>query len=349
MKFMQHVVIWGGAGMTGGELLRIAATHPAMKIAGVVSRSHAGRPLWHLHPPLRSFYGDRRFLSPEEARNTETDLVFLALPHGASLEMLPFYVGKNIPLLDLSADLRLRSSEEYARWYEREHPFPELLETAVYGLPELHRKEIARSSLVSGVGCNATAGVLGLYPLAREDLVEEVDMEMRVGSSEGGASPSRGSHHPYRRGVLRVVSFFEHRHLGEILQETGLEPARTRMTLTAAEMVRGVQMFARVRLVRKMKESEIWKIFRSCWRDEPFIDFCPSRPGHLRFPDPRMVLGSNRVQIGFALAEDGRTLLVGSALDNLMKGAAGTAVQAANVMFGLPETSGLEMMSVYPA
>ena len=346
---MQHVLIWGGAGMAGGELLRIAATHPAMNIAGVVSRSNAGRPLWHVHPHLRSAYGDQRFLSPQEARNTETDLVFLALPHGASLEILPFYTERDIAVVDLSADLRLRSSESYARWYGKEHPFPEMQERAVYGLPELHREEIGRSRLISGVGCNATAGILGLYPLAREGVIEDVDMEMRAGSSEGGASPSRGSHHPYRRGVLRVVSFFEHRHLGEILQETGLESSRVRMTLTAAEMVRGVQMFARVRLSRKMKESEIWKIFRSCWKNEPFIDFCPSRPGHLRFPDPRMVLGSNRAQIGFALAEDGRSLLVGSALDNLLKGAAGTAVQGANLMFGLPETSGLEMMPVYPA
>ncbi len=335
--------------MAGGELLRIAAAHSVMNVAGVVSRSNAGRPLWHVHPHLRSAYGNQCFISPEEARNTETDLAFLALPHGASLEVVPFYANRGVPLVDLSADLRLRRPEEYRQWYGKEHPAPELLERAVYGLPELHREEISRSALVSGVGCNATAGILGLYPLARAGVIEEVDMEMRAGSSEGGASPSRGSHHPYRRGVLRVVSFFEHRHLGEILQETGLEASRTRMTLTAAEMVRGVQMFARVRLVRKMEEPEIWKLFRSCWKEEPFIDLCPSRPGHLRFPDPRMVLGSNRVQIGFALAEDGRSLLVGSALDNLLKGAAGTAVQAANLMFRLPETLGLEMMPVYPA
>lgn len=346
---MQHVVIWGGAGMTGGELLRIAGAHPAMTIAGVVSRSHAGRPLWQVHPHLRSAYGEQIFISPEEAREMKTDLAFLALPHGASLEVIPFYAERNIPLVDLSADLRLRSPESYARWYGKEHPLPELLSGAVYGLPELHREEISRSRLVSGVGCNATAAILGLYPLARGGVIEEVDMEMRVGSSEGGASPSQGSHHPYRRGVLRAISFFEHRHLGEVLQETGLETSRTRMTLTAVEMVRGVQMFAQVRLARRMKEAELWKLYRSCWKEEPFIDLCPSRPAHLRFPDPRMVLGSNRVQIGFALADDGVSLLVGTALDNLLKGAAGTAVQAANLMFGLPETSGLEMMPVYPA
>jgi N-acetyl-gamma-glutamyl-phosphate/LysW-gamma-L-alpha-aminoadipyl-6-phosphate reductase len=148
---------------------------------------------------------------------------------------------------------------------------------------------------------------------------------------------------------MRVIDPFRHRHLAEILQELKLPEESVAMTTTAVEMVRGVQMMAYVTLKDRVSEAELWKLYRKAFRNEPFLHLCPAQPAHLRFPDPRYVLGSNRALIGFALHDDGRRLLVASAIDNLMKGASGTALQAANVMLGLPEETGLTMMPVFPA
>jgi N-acetyl-gamma-glutamyl-phosphate/LysW-gamma-L-alpha-aminoadipyl-6-phosphate reductase len=277
------------------------------------------------------------------------DVVFLALPHKASWRTIKEYRQRGVKVADLSADVRLKDMEMYKEWYGQEHPAPELMKEAVYGLPELHREELRGASLASGVGCNATAAILGLVPLTRAGLVADVRMELRVGSSEAGAAPSQGGHHPYRDRTLRVYEPFRHRHLAEVVQECGLPQAAFTMTMTAAPIVRGVQMLAQVRLTRKAKEPEIWKAYRAAMGEQPFWALSPARPAHLRLPDPRLVLGSNRALVGFSLHEDGERLLVVSAIDNLMKGAAGTAVQCANLMLGLEETAGLKMKPVYPA
>ncbi|HOA77406.1 MAG TPA: N-acetyl-gamma-glutamyl-phosphate reductase [Thermosynergistes sp.] len=346
---MPRVAVWGGAGMTGGELLRLLARHPSLELAVTVSRSQAGKPIWHQHPVLRPDYPDMTFSNPEDALKEEVDLAFLALPHGASCPIIREYRKKGVPVVDLSADVRLRDEGIYKRWYGRAHPSPELLKEAVYGLPELHREELKGATLASGVGCNATCAILGLFPLAREGQIEHLHLEVRVGSSEGGANPTQGSHHPYRSRAMRVIDPFRHRHLAEILQELKLPEESVAMTTTAVEMVRGVQMMAYVTLKDRVSEAELWKLYRKAFRNEPFLHLCPAQPAHLRFPDPRYVLGSNRALIGFALHDDGRRLLVASAIDNLMKGASGTALQAANVMLGLPEETGLTMMPVFPA
>lgn len=346
---MPRVAVWGGAGMAGGELLRLLVRHPSLELAVAVSRSQAGKPIWHQHLLLRPDYPDVTFSSPEEALEEEVDLSFLALPHGTSCPVIEEYRKRGVPVVDLSADVRLRDEKSYERWYGRAHPNPELLEEAVYGLPELHREELRGARLASGVGCNATCAILGLFPLARDGQIERLHLEVRVGSSEGGANPTQGSHHPYRSRSMRVIEPFRHRHLAEILQELELSEESTVMTTTAVEMVRGVQMVAHVTLKDKTSEAEVWKIYRKAFRKEPFLHLCPARPSHLRFPDPRYVLGSNRALVGFALHGDGRTLLVVSAIDNLMKGASGTALQAANIMLGLPEEAGLKMMPVFPA
>ena len=199
------------------------------------------------------------------------------------------------------------------------------------------------------MGCNASCSILGLYPLARAGILGDVRIEVRVGSSEAGATPTLGSHHPYRSRTLRVYEPFRHRHLAEILQELDLSEERVTMTMTAVEMIRGVQMIAQISLSRPVKEAELWKLYRGAYADEPFVSLCPARPSHLRLPDPKLVTGSNRVLTGFSLHEDGTRLVVVCALDNLMKGAAGSAVQSANLLLGLPETEGLGMLPVYPA
>lgn len=346
---MYKAVVWGANGMAGGEVLRILAGHPSINVTCAVSRGKKGQPVWHTHPHLRSSFPELSFSSPEDALGNDADIAFLALPHGASQPLIKNYLDRGIKVADLSADVRLKSTADYERWYGVPPLYPELMECAVYGLPELHREELKGASLASGVGCNASCSILGLYPLARAGILGDVRIEVRVGSSEAGASPTIGSHHPYRSRTLRVYEPFRHRHLAEILQELNLTEEKVSMSMTAVEMIRGVQMLAQISLSQTVREADIWKLYRSAYSDEPFISLCPARPSHLRLPDPKLLTGSNRVLTGFSLHEDGRRLLVVSALDNLMKGAAGSAVQSANLLLGLPETDGLEMLPIYPA
>ena len=343
------VIIWGATGFTGGELLRIIARHPYMEVVGAVSRSKAGTPVGAVHPHLRFAYPNTDFISPDEGGEIHADLVFLALPHKAAAETAKKRLSAGQKVVDLSADFRLKDQQQYRRWYETEHPCPELLGESVYGLPELHRSEMAGTRLISGVGCNATSAIFALLPLAKAGLIENARIECRVGSSEGGAEAKEGSSHALRSRSLRVVSPFLHRHMAEVLQELSLPEESISMTVTAVELVRGIQCIAHVTLKKTLREADIWKLFRTQWANEPFVSISPAKPAHFRIPDPKFVLGSNRVLTGFALAEDGRRAIMASAIDNLIKGAAGSAVQSANIMCGLDETSGLEMMPLYPA
>ncbi|WP_369693118.1 N-acetyl-gamma-glutamyl-phosphate reductase [Acetomicrobium mobile] len=340
--------VWGASGMAGGEVLRILARHPNIKVECAVSKSKKGQFVWQTHLNLRNEYGDLTFCDYDEAFLKEVDIAYLAVPHGTAVPVIEKYLRGGAKIVDLSADVRLSSSKDYEKWYGSPHLKPDLLTRAIYGLPELHGKEIERANLVSGVGCNAACCILGLFPLAKEGLIKEARIEVRVGSSEAGATPTVGSHHPYRSRTLRVYEPFRHRHLAEILQELSLEEDAVTMTMTAVEIVRGAQMLAHIRLAEKVKEGEIWKLYRNAYKDKPFLQLCPAKPAHLRFPEPKMVTGSNQAMTGFALHEDGQRMLVVTAIDNLMKGAAGTAVQASNLMLGLNETEGLTMMPVYP-
>jgi N-acetyl-gamma-glutamyl-phosphate/LysW-gamma-L-alpha-aminoadipyl-6-phosphate reductase len=320
-----------------------------MELRGAVSRSSAGSPLGAAHLHLRHVFPETVFISAEQGFEAEADLAFLALPHRSSAEVAKKLIERGVKVVDLSADFRLKSASDYLRWYEVEHPCPELLGEAVYGLPELHREAMRDARLISGVGCNAASAVFALLPVAREGLVEDVRIECRVGSSESGLHGGDGSGHPLRSRALRVVTPFVHRHMAELTQELGVPEDMMTMGVTAVELVRGIQCAAHVRLKETLREADIWKLYRAAWIRERFVSLTPAKPAHFRIPDPRFVLGSNRVMTGFVLAADGRRLLAASALDNLMKGAAGSAVQSANIMMGLDENAGLDMMPVYPA
>ena len=343
------VTIWGATGYAGAELLRIIARHPKFYAAAAVSRTKAGTAVGAVHQHLRHVYGSMNFISPADAMSVPSELAFLALPHRASAQTAAALLEAGLKVVDLSADFRLKSAEEYKKWYGVDHPAPQYLSEAVYGLPELHRAELAKTRLVSGVGCNATATITALLPVARAGLIEEARIECRVGSSESGAGADEGSAHSVRSRALRVVTPFVHRHAAEVTQELSLPLSSFTLGVTAVEMVRGIQCIAHVTLNRQLREADLWKLYRAAWNEEPFVSFTQAKPAHFRIPDPRFVLGSNRVLTGFMLAEDGRRMIAGSAIDNLVKGAAGSAVQSANIMLGLPETDGLDMMPVYPA
>lgn len=338
-----RVSVAGASGYVGGELLRLLLGHPEVAIGQVTSQRHAGRYVHGVHPNLR---GQRllRFSPLEELE--ACDVLFLALPHGEAAEQIERFAALAERIVDLSADFRLRDPEAYRRWYGRPHPRPEWLSRFLYGLPELHRSQLADARYVSGVGCNATAVNLALWPLAVQGLVERAVIEVKVGSSEGGAGHSPATHHPERSGCVRSFAPTGHRHQAEIEQALG--NCELHFSATAVEMVRGVLCTAHVFLSRPLEERDVWQLYRKSYDDEPFIRLVKERRGIYRYPEPKILAGANSCDVGFEKDPHAERLVVISALDNLMKGAAGTAVQALNVMMGWPEAAGLTFPGLHP-
>jgi N-acetyl-gamma-glutamyl-phosphate/LysW-gamma-L-alpha-aminoadipyl-6-phosphate reductase len=337
------VGIVGGSGYSGGELLRLLRYHPQVEVVAVTSREYAGQYVHSAHPHLRRAY-DLQFIHPSAL--TPCDVLFLALPHGVLAQNLDTYLALAPRLIDLSADFRLPTPEAYARWYG-EHPRPDWLGRFVYGLPELNREALRGAHYVSGVGCNATAVNLALWPLARAGLLESAFADVKVGSSEGGNQPNLGSHHPIRSGAVRTYSPIGHRHHAEVQMMLG-ESRPIRFSVTAIEMVRGVHVVAHCALSQPQTEKDLWRLYRSAYGDEPFIRLVSAKSGLHRYPEPRVVIGTHYCDIGFAVSEDGCHAVVIAALDNLVKGAAGSAVHCLNLMMGYEETAGLTFIGVYP-
>ncbi|GCE48759.1 N-acetyl-gamma-glutamyl-phosphate reductase [Thermosporothrix hazakensis] len=350
-----RAAIVGGSGYTGGELARLLLFHPEVEITQVASGSRAGQFLHSVHPNLRKLTGIR-FCRPEDLM--PCDVLFLCLPHGASAGMMEHYRTLAPRVIDLSADFRLRSSTLYQRWYGGEHPATHLLGEAVYGLPELHRAELSEATLVSGTGCMATASILGLAPLYRAGLVNEqmpLVVEAKIGSSAAGAAPGASSHHPDRSGAVRSFQPTGHRHSAELIQELGVLRGQpdgltqsVAFSATAVELVRGILVTAHVFLNEQIDEKVLWRVYREAYGREPFIRIVKERSGVYRYPEPKILAGSNFCDIGFELDAAQRRVVVMAALDNLMKGAAGNAVQAMNCMFGLDETAGLLFPGLHP-
>ena len=273
-------------------------------------------------------------------------LLFLALPHGRAAEQIDHFASLAERIIDLSADFRLNEPALYEAWYGRAHPAPEWLNKFVYGLPELHRADLREAHYVSGVGCNATAVNLALAPLARKGLIQQAVIEVKVGSSEGGNSFSAASHHPERSGALRSFAPTGHRHQAEMVQALGTFDLH--FSATAVELVRGVLCTAHLFLHPDLTEKGVWQLYRAAYGCEPLVRLVKERKGIYRYPEPKILAGSNFCDVGFALDERTGRLVVLSAIDNLMKGAAGTAVQAMNVMLDFPETTGLTFTGLHP-
>ncbi len=348
-----RVALLGGSGYTAGELLRILLFHPRVEIVQVASSGHAGQFVHSTHPNLRGVTA-LRYCRPDDLE--PCDLLFLCLPHGHSAGQIKRYRGLAGRVIDLSADFRLRSPELYRRWYGAEHPAPETLREAVYGLPELHRAELCEATLVSGTGCMATTAILGLAPLYRAGLVNRaipLVLEGKIGSSAAGAAPGAGSHHPDRSGAVRSFQPTGHRHSAELIQELGRESGgelaqQLAFSATAVEMVRGILITAHVFLNEQVDEKRLWRVYREAYQPEPFVRLVKERQGVYRYPEPKILAGSNYCDVGFELdAEQGRVVVM-AALDNLVKGAAGNGVQAMNCMYGWDETLGLSFPGLHP-
>ena len=338
------VSIVGGSGYTGGELLRVLLRHPKVEVAQVTSDSLAGKPVSRAHPNLRRIT-DLAFTPHAELE--ETDVLFLATPHGQAMERMPEFLVRAAKVVDLSADFRLRDPALYETYYGVRHPHPEMLAKAVYGLPELHREAIRDATLVSGAGCIATAAILALRPLAMAGAIdpEKVVVDAKSGSSASGADAGPSAQHAERSGVMRLYAAEGHRHTAEIEQETGLKVG---LSCHAVEAVRGVLATCHAFLAAPMSEKDIWRWYREAYGKEPFVRIVKEAGGLYRLPEPKLLAGTNFCDVGFAVDEHAGRVVAVAALDNLMKGAAGSAVQSMNLMSGYPETLGLDFVGLHP-
>lgn len=342
------VSIIGGSGYTGGELLRLLLFHPFVEIKQVTSESYTGKFVYKLHPNLRKST-NLKFVSANELE--ECDLLFLCLPHNSSQNKINEFKKLAPKIIDLSADFRLKDSIEYEKWYGHKHSRPDLLDEFIYGIPEIHRDEMKNAKYISSAGCNATASILALYPLFKNDLVEEerTVIEVKAGSSEGGNKVNDGSHHPERSGVVRSYMPTQHRHTAEMLQELSFgKKINIHFSATAIDMVRGLLATCHVFLKKDLQEKDIWKIYRDAYGNEPFIRIVKESEGIYRYPEPKLLSGTNYCDIGFKKDDFSNRLVVISAIDNLMKGAAGQALQAFNIMHGFDERTGLEFTGLHP-
>jgi N-acetyl-gamma-glutamyl-phosphate/LysW-gamma-L-alpha-aminoadipyl-6-phosphate reductase len=344
---MKSVSIIGGSGYGGGEVLRLLLSHPNVEVNQVTSRSHIGEYVYQIHPNLRK-RTQLKFSDPSMLE--AVDILFLAQPHGQAQQHIEQYAKLAPKIIDLAADFRLREAAVYQKWYGERHAAPEWLSRFVYGLPEFHRRELSTANYVSGVGCNATASNLALLPLVKADLIDlstPVFIEIKVGSSEAGAEGNPGSQHAERANVIRTFSAFGHRHTAEVIQETGIQDVS--LTMTAVDLVRGVLATAHAKAKEAVTLKDLWRAYRATANENPFVRVVRERGGIYRVPEPKILAGTNYADLGFDLDETNGHIVSICAIDNLMKGAVGSAVQCMNLMLGWEETTGLEFAGLHPA
>lgn len=340
---MIRVSVAGGSGYLGGELLRLLLGHPEVTIGQVTSQRLAGRRADAAHPNLRGLT-DLCFVPA--AGLDAADVLMFATPHRVTMHLLPGLTDLAGCLIDLSGDFRLADPGEYERYYGVPHAAPELLGEFVPGCPELARKALRDADLVAVPGCMATAAVLALAPLAGADLIEpEVQISALTGSSGSGRAEGLAGSHAERSGSMRVFAPAGHRHQAEVRRHTGLT---ARMTATGVEAVRGVQVTCHARARDALDERAVRAVYRERYTGEPFVRVVAHRRGVHRYPDPKILLGSNFCDVGFAVSADGGGVTAMAALDNLVKGGAGAAVQCLNIRMGWPERLGLEFPGLHP-
>ena len=333
----------GGSGFTGGELLRILYQHPEFAVTQATSRSKELKTVGHVHPNLRGM--DLRFTSPEEL--DAVDVLFAATPHGVSMEHIDAFRDAADTVVDLSADFRLDSEAEYDEWYDG-HTRPELLAESEYALPEINRENLPGAELIASGGCNATAAILGLQPLFDADVLtgdERIVVDVKVGSSEGGAGGGDASSHPERSGIVRPYAPTGHRHEAEIEAFLGTSVS---FTAHAVDMTRGASATCHVYPDDPVSTGDLWGAYRDAYAEEPFMRTVSGGGGVYRYPEPKAVAGTNYGDVGFELDPGNRRIVVFSAIDNMMKGSAGQAVHAANIALGIEETAGLNFAGLHP-
>lgn len=346
---MLKVAIIGGSGYAGGELLRLLVNHPEVKINVVTSEQSSGRYVHQLFPNLKNLIDNiyERLDLGEVAKRA--DLIFLALPAGGSAEPVSklLKIGKRI--IDLGPDFRLKGPEVYKSWYHGEHPHPGLLRESVYGLPEVHRKEIKEAKLIANPGCYPTSIILGLAPLIKDRLIleDQIIIDAKSGISGAGRSPSLPYHFPEANEGVEAYKLGTHRHIPEIeqeLEQLGDKRVTISFTPHIVPMSRGILSTIYVRQRSAMEVDALRGLYTNFYKDEPFVRIVEETS----LPSTRNVRGSNFCDIG--LYHDKRTgwTTILAAIDNLVKGASGQAIQNMNIMMGFEESMGLNIPGLFP-
>jgi N-acetyl-gamma-glutamyl-phosphate/LysW-gamma-L-alpha-aminoadipyl-6-phosphate reductase len=347
-----RVGVIGGSGYAGGELIRLLVHHPQAEITTVTSQRYAGEFLYMVHPNLRGHTQIKFSPMNLDDLAKKCDVVFLATPHGVSKDLAPDLLKRGLKIIDLSADFRLKNPKDYPKWYNWEHPHPEMLSKAVFGLPELHRNEMRGAPLIACVGCMSGASILGLAPMVKAGFIDlnHISIDAKIGSSGGGSEPTPASHHTERFGGVRPYQVVGHRHIAEIEQELSTianTQVNVGFTPHALDIARGILITAQLWLTQKVENAEVWKAYREMYNSENFIHLVKYKKGLYQLPDPKVVIGTNYVDIGFELDEHVPRLVVFSAIDNIVKGAAGQAVQSWNASNSWDEKTGLDLIGLH--
>ena len=338
---MLRVGIIGASGYTGAELLRVCAQHPDLHLVYATGDTHAGTRAAALYPSLAAHYPTLVFDEFQAETAEGLDLVFLGLPHEASMALAPQLVGKVGCVVDLSAAYRLKDASLYPQWYGFTHDQPTLLAQAVFGLPELHRDELQGAALVATPGCHVTAAALALAPLVRAGLIETsgVVVDSITGVSGAGRALKHSSLFCTADEDVNAYALLDHRHTPEIEQEVG---AQVLFTPHLAPLSRGLLATCYARPAATLSTTVLLDTLRDFYRNEPFIVVSEASPS------TKATLGSNTAHLTARFDERTGTVIALCAIDNIAKGASGGAVQAANVALGLPETAGLATVGMYP-
>ncbi len=342
---MIRVGIVGGTGYTGVELLRLLARHPEVQITSITSRGDAGTDVAQMFPNLRGRLR-LRFEDPATANLKSCDIVFFATPNGVAMEQAPALLDAGVRIIDLAADYRIRDVADWSRWYGMQHASPDWVDKAVYGLPEMNRAAIRNARLVANPGCYPTAVQLGFMPLLERGLVDPDHLvaDAKSGVSGAGRKAEVATLFAEASDNFKAYAVPGHRHLPEIRQGLSAmagRPVGLTFVPHLTPMIRGIHatLYARIRA-----EADFQAVFAERYRDEPFVDVLPAGS----HPDTRSVRAANTCRLAVHRPQDGEVLVVLAVIDNLVKGAAGQAVQNLNIMFGLPETVGLQQIAVLP-
>jgi len=340
--------IIGATGYTGVELLRLLLHHPEVEVTALTSQKYAGVQIGQVFPSLTKHLQVKcEELSVEEI-SKKTDFVFTALPHKTAMETVPLFYRMGKRVVDLSADFRLKDPEVYERWYQK-HTAPDLLSESVYGLPELHRDKIRSAKIVGNPGCYPTGALIGLIPLIKKGFVtsEGIVVDSKSGVIGAGRDVVLESLFCEVNEGVKAYKIFAHRHTPEIEQELSLLSQKKIAVAFVPHLIpmdRGILTTLYVQLTKKMKTEELLNAFQECYEGEPFVRIYPKG----KLPNTKDVRGSNFCDIGAVVSEaDGRAVVV-TAIDNLVKGASGEAIQNMNIMLGYPETMGLDVVPLFP-
>ena len=342
------VGIIGATGYTGLELLRFLVHHPQIEITALTSQKYAGIEIGQVFPALTNQIQIKCEELSAERISEKADFLFTAVPHKTAMEIVPVFYRKGKRIVDLSADFRLKDTNIYEKWYQK-HTATDLLPESVYGLPELHREEIRTAKIVGNPGCYPTGALIGLIPLVKNGLIahEGIVVDSKSGVSGAGRDVVLESLFCEVNEGVKAYKIFAHRHTPEIDQELS-QVARKEMRVTFVPhlipMDRGILSTLYVRLKKKMKTDELLNAFYDSYRGEPFVRIYPKG----KLPNTKDVRGSNFCDIGVAVSEPDDRAVIVTAIDNLVKGASGEAVQNMNIMLGYPETTGLELLPLVP-